>query len=121
MFAASPAGATGWLSPKGKRRGGVRGLIVLFLRAVTSAGMRTRMGRTGRRGGETALENSTYRRHSNGSHDQGRFSTHGAGRGVSAPAITACARQHETRRNEARQEARRQSNARRQGKDAGDG
>src|SRR6266849_7222215 len=84
------------------------------------------MRRTEKGGKGTALRNSTYRRDSNGSHDQGRFGIYGAGGGVSAAAIATCtrqheARQHETRRNEARQDARRQNDARREGQDVGDG
>src|SRR6266436_8290974 len=79
------------------------------------------MRRTEKGGKGTALRNSTYRRDSNGSHDQGRFGIYGAGGGVSAAAVATCTRQHETRRHEARQDAGRQNDARREGKDVGDG
>src|SRR5260370_5579593 len=84
------------------------------------------MSRTEKGGKGTALRNSTYRRDSNGSHDQGRFGIYGAGGGVSSAALATCtrqheARQHETRRHEARQDAKRQNDARRGGQDGGDG
>src|SRR5690349_8365594 len=115
-------GARKSLFVKGYRPAGQRGDWPSLLGAVTFGGTGTRMSIQDN-GLEALPENSTPRRDSNDSRDQGRVGICGVGRAISDASAGERTRQdeaghNEARRNhEARQDARRQDDARGHGED----